>query len=131
MSDNWVHDTYLKAIEQIDKVTTNASIITDCMNTGEQFIRCFDKVYRHKSELFKQTCKEMQSILDRVYSLRLKADDKLLSSEQLFNWFFRASSTPGCFLNDWKEVDAYLAFVAKLQSNKSLTVAEALKEYDI
>lgn len=100
MSNNWVHDVYSKATEQIDKVMTNASVITDCMNAGEQFIRCFDKVYRHKSELFKQTCEEMQSILDRIYSLRLKTDDKLLSSEQLFNWFFRAGSVPGCFLND-------------------------------
>lgn len=105
-------------------------VIDVCLGLGKRFIEHFHKIYTMKKKNYIHHCKEMQAWLDKVNSLKLKPNSKLLSVTHKYDWFFTAGSSPDYFLKDDNEVEAYEKFVVQLQANPSLKIIEALKEYN-
>ncbi len=110
---------------------TRQDVIERCISLGKNFIEHFHKVYTMKSQNFVHHCREMQSWLDSINSIKFKSNLKSLSKTEKMDWFFTVGSTPDYFLKDDEEVSAYENFVVSLLANSELTVAEALKDYNI
>lgn len=124
---------------EIKEMSYNRSDAIDrCANLGKQFINHFIKVMNAggiKDPDFIHHCDtEMAAWFNDVKEITLKPKSKLLSSDQLMDWFFTKGSSIDILLKDDNEKyqDIYSSFIAKLLADKnkkiSIALIEAIKE---
>lgn len=131
---NIIGGGYMKILNEQIKLYEMAyerrDAINRCADLGAKFVEHFDELY-HKgiNDIdFEHHCSELQAWWSDIKQIVLKHNKKLLSANQLIDWFFTKGSSVEILFNDEDEIDAYNDFMIKLISNKDLTVIDALKD---
>ncbi len=78
----------------VEMAYRRSDAIKVCLDLGFEFINHFHKVMQEgKTGIdFEHHCKEMDTWWRKVRDIKLKHNNKILSDEQLVDWFFTAGS---------------------------------------
>lgn len=106
--------------------------ISRCISLGKQFIEHYHKVYMRgpQDEDFLHHCHEMQNWYESARSIRLSQNKKLISSNNLRDWFFEVGAIPEDFISDPDEVDSYKRFVDRLLKDEEKKVVDTIFQED-
>lgn len=117
---------------RVDEMAYERSDAIDrCASLGKRFIEHFIKAYLegNSSDDFKHHCQEMQSWFDEVSSIVLKSNKKVISNNQLIDWFFTRGSSVDLLFDDEDMIDIYNEFMIELLSSKrTKRVVDILEE---
>lgn len=114
------NDLILDIDDQIyDMSVSRNQAINQCISKGRQFIEHFKKILKDSSqETIKHHATEMQAFLDDVKDLTLKPKTKIITYNQLFDWFFtKGSSVEVLFKGDTKGEALYNKFLQNISGN--------------
>lgn len=105
--------------------------IDRCASLGKEFVEHFHKIYQSgiKDKDFNHHCQEMQSWYESVSKIVLKSNKKLISNNQLIDWFFTVGSSVEYLFHDEGEIDLYNKFmIILLAQGESKKIVEILQE---
>ncbi len=107
------------------------TIVNRCGDLGYKFVEHFDKIYNNSSdEALDHWIGELKGWFNQVSKLKFKYNKKLISDEQLIDWFFTYGSDFDMFFgNNIKEQKDYENFCYDLLKTKD--VEQSLKNIKI
>ena len=116
---NMLTETAISRVDAIDK----------CNQLGKMFVEHFHKVVKEGiySYTFNYHCAEMQAWWDKVKNIRMSDNKKLISTDNLVNWFFTAGSDIESIIKDEYQ-NTYSKLMLLLLSDYSLSVKEAFEK---
>ena len=116
---NMLTEMAISRVDAIDK----------CNQLGKMFVEHFHKVVKEGSysSTFNHYCREMQAWWDKVKNIRMSDNKKLISTDNLINWFFTAGSDIESIIKDEYQ-NTYSKLMLLLLSDYSLSVKEAFEK---
>ena len=129
MSDFWQRLSNISKEELIEQALQRKDAVNRCCDLGWEFIKHFHKVVKEGvySPTFNHHCREMQAWWDKVKNIRVSDNKKLISTDNLINWFFTAGSDIESIIKDEYQ-NTYSKLMLLLLSDYSLSVKEAFKK---
>lgn len=124
-------DESLNILELNEQAMVKADAMERCFSLAEKFIEHFDKIYNDiDSKSINHWASEMQTWLNQILDIKLKATNKALSLQQKMDWFFtKGSDSATLFSNNATEAEVYDDFISKVVETGD--VKKSLEELDL
>lgn len=103
--------------------------INRCGDLGYEFVRHFVKIMDDgkNHDDFAHHCSEMQAWWDKVKSIKLKNNGKIISDENLFDWFFTYGSDVVGVVQSEEYRHAYEILINRLLEDRSVKVCDVIQ----
>ena len=123
-------EQHIENIQLNELAYSRADALERCYDLGQKFIEHFKETFaKGLADVdFQHHCQEMQAWYDSVAFIVLKNTKKLITTENLVDWFFTRGSLPKYLFDTSEEASAYKKLIKKLTDNRKIKVIDAMKD---
>ena len=114
---------YIIATLQGGPVTIASGLLHDVVEDTDTTIEDINKLFTDKEYERNHHLSEMQAWWDKVRKIKLSYNKKLISNEQLIDWFFTASQDYSDLISD-KYITNYKKFISLLLIDRNITIKD-------
>ena len=116
----------VEKIELNEMAYSQRAAVNRCGDLGYEFATHFVKIMDDGAnhEDFAHRCKEMQAWWNKVKSIKLKSNNKIISNKNLFDWFFTYGSDVAGVIENEEYRIAYEALINELLKNRNREIID-------